>query len=281
MPSPQVAAQLKSGSTTLKFDDEFSQPTVSVEFGNLSTTHETIGNDKITQVYGEKATRIQLEGVIRQDQIETAYDLSEPGSNNSGDTVKVVLEEWSGTAVVDDNASIKPRREIYSKDDGTSHWLYDLSMSFIEVDRKSASNLVQGDPRASNQTSNNSSSSDSSSSDSSSSDSSSSDSSGSDSSSSGSDEFPDLAGSDSNFEQSRTIETDETLLTSDIEERAETDIQDAAPNVTQVSFSNTELRRGGSGDGTASVTATYYHSSSGKSGKVDIKYTLKEEEGRF
>ncbi len=270
MPSPQVAAQLKSGSTTLKFDDEFSQPTVSVEFGNLSTTHETIGNDKITQVYGEKATRIQLEGVIRQDQIETAYGLSEPGSNNSGDTVKVVLEEWSGTAVVDDNASIKPRREIYSKDDGTSHWLYDLSMSFIEVDRvSSASDLVQN-PRASNRTSNNSSSNDSSSSDSSSSD----------SSSSGSGEFPDLA-NDENFDQRRTITTDDFLTTSDIEEEAQEDIEDAAPDVTQISFSNIKSSQSGSGGGTASVTATYYHSPTQKSGKVDIKYIIKEEEGLF
>lgn len=136
MPEPQIKGNIGNG--LVEFKDDFSQPTVTVEFGKLTKTHDTIGKKSITQVFGEKADQIRVEGVITNSQIEDAYKLKEKKD------VKVRLEEWSGTAVVQDGLSIIPRREVWNGPDG-KYWLYDITIELVEVTRTQASPQTSND----------------------------------------------------------------------------------------------------------------------------------------
>jgi hypothetical protein len=275
MPGAQVSAQITFDGGSLNFRDEFSQPIVTVEFGKLSKTHETIGKDKITQIFGEKADRIRVEGVITQNQIEDVYDLTEVA--DSAKSATLLLEEWSGEAVLGDSASIKPRQEVHT-DDGDQYWLYDVTLPFIEVERAtSAQEAVpegrdikpkQGNPDFTAQktgSSGNDNSDD-----------------GGDSSSeeTGPDEPPDLGGSisvekdESKVTGILTTSTAERLAEDRLQERLEN--EDAYGNVTQVTTSNVSGSQGGDkSEFTGEIS--YYYSKNGETVTLDFKIVITDE----
>lgn len=108
----------------LEFRDAFAQPMVDIEMGRQTKTHETLDDETVTQVFGEKADRIGIQGVITSRQINDAKNLSD---SFWGDVYEVRTEEWSGRATVK-NVTITPR-----KDKWEGYWLYDVTIDLIEV----------------------------------------------------------------------------------------------------------------------------------------------------
>jgi hypothetical protein len=125
----QQSGFFESGQTSakvgdiLEFRDEFAQPMVDLEMGKQTKTHETLDGKSITQVYGEKADRIGVQGVITDAQLSAARRLNDARN----DVFEVRTEEWSGSAVVN-NVTITPR-----KDKWEGNWLYDITIDLIEV----------------------------------------------------------------------------------------------------------------------------------------------------
>lgn len=274
MPEAQVSAQITFDGGTLNFRDEFSQPIVTVEFGKLSKTHETIGKDKITQIFGEKADRIRVEGVITQEQIEDVYDLTEVA--DSAKSATLLLEEWSGEAVLGDSASIKPRQEVHTHD-GDQYWLYDVTLPFIEVERATSAQEAAPDgikPKAGNPddiaqktgSSGNDNGGD-----------------GGDSSGTeetGPDEPPTLGGSISVKKEEKDVTG--ILTTSTAERLAENELQDKLENenayqhVTQVTTSNVSGSQGGDkSEFTGEIS--YYYSKNGETVTLDFEVVITEE----
>lgn len=273
MPGAQVSAQITFDGGSLNFRDEFSQPIVTVEFGKLSKTHETIGKDKITQIFGEKADRIRVEGVITQNQIEDVYDLTEVA--DSAKSATLLLEEWSGEAVLGDSASIKPRQEVHT-DDGDQYWLYDVTLPFIEVERATSAQEAapdgidpkEGNPDFTAQktgSSGNDNGGD-----------------GGDSSSedTGPDEPPDLGGSISVDKKEKdvtgilTTSTAEGLAEDKLQERLES--ENAYQNVTQITTSNVSGSQGGDkSEFTGEIS--YYYSKNGETVTLDFEVVITEE----
>lgn len=124
------ASAVKGGQTPAKiggidglvFNDEFAQPTVDLALGKQTTTHETLGEESVTQVFGRKADRVSLQGVVTADQLGSVRALNLPSSGPH--TVRT--EEWSGTATIK-SIDITQRREKYEGD-----WLYDVAIEMVE-----------------------------------------------------------------------------------------------------------------------------------------------------
>jgi len=117
----QTPAQI-GGISGLVFKEAFAQPTVDLQLGKQTTTHETLGKESITQVFGEKADRISLQGVVTADQLPSVRLLNDPSSG----PYDVRTEEWSGTATIK-SIDITKRRDKYE-----GEWLYDVAIEMVE-----------------------------------------------------------------------------------------------------------------------------------------------------
>jgi hypothetical protein len=117
----QTPAQI-GGIRGLKFKEAFAQPTVDLQLGKQTTTHETLGEESITQVFGRKADRVSLQGVVTAEQLGSVRALNLPSSGPHS----VRTEEWSGTATIK-SIDITQRREKYE-----GEWLYDVAIEMVE-----------------------------------------------------------------------------------------------------------------------------------------------------
>lgn len=120
MPIERTNARVGS----LTFHTDFADPFVDVDQEMRTADHETINDDFVVQVLGQKPDKVTIEGIVYDKQLADADNLIEAGK------VDVRTDRWSGQAVVT-NVSTTFRREANSN---TGRWTYDITIDLTEVE---------------------------------------------------------------------------------------------------------------------------------------------------